>query len=168
MESLVYVTNVSHLLYAATLLDTFLSETIQFLFLLIPRAMGEGQPVPLRALIDAPSKNEAITQAAFARTREIRAIGPLLNEFSSFGEIFGLEITLTADTTDGLARFSSVRDQSGPHPIRRRFPLQLDGRGRREVEKKRHLASQLLHARCGSPHSEKIGCRRSTVGHRQL
>ena len=126
VESLVYVTNVSHLVYAATLLDTFLSETIQFLFLLIPSAMGEGQQVPLRALIDAPSKNEAITQAASARTREI-GHRPFADRIHFLRETFGLEITLTPDTTDGLARFSSIHD-SAVHD-QGTFPVQLDSRG---------------------------------------
>lgn len=126
VESLVYVTNVSHLVYAATLLDTFLSETIQFLFLLIPSAMGEGQQVPLRALIDAPSKNEAITQAASARTREI-SHRPFADRIQFLRETFGLEITLTPDTTDGLARFSSIHG-SAVHD-QGTFPVQLDSRG---------------------------------------
>lgn len=42
-ESLAYVTDVSHLVYATSLLDTFLSETTLFLFLLFPQAMGKKQ-----------------------------------------------------------------------------------------------------------------------------
>jgi hypothetical protein len=126
VESLVQVTNVSHLVYAATLLDMFLSETVQFLFLLIPRAMGENQQVPLRALIDAPSKNEAITQAAAARTREI-AERPFPERIQFLRETFGLEITLAPDTVEALARFSSVRDSA----VRDQgtFRVRLDGRG---------------------------------------
>ncbi len=126
VESLVQVTNVSHLVYAATLLDMFLSETVQFLFLLIPRAMGENQQVPLRALIDPPSKNEAITQAAVARTHEIDE-RPFAERIQFLRETFGLEIPLTPDTVEGLARFSSVRDSA----VRDQgaFRVRLDGRG---------------------------------------
>ena len=112
-ESLEYVTNVSHLVYATALLDTFLSQTTQFLFLLIPRAMGENQPVPLRALIDVHSKNEAITQAALARVREIDYL-PFADRIQFLRDTFGLQIALSLETAKGLARCSSVR-QSATH-----------------------------------------------------
>jgi hypothetical protein len=124
VESLVQVTNVSHLVYAASLLDMFLSETVQFLFLLIPRAMGENQQVPLRALIDAPSKNEAITQAAVARTHEISE-RTFAERIQFLRETFGLEIKLTPETAEELARFSSVRDSA----VRDQGKVRLDGRG---------------------------------------
>jgi hypothetical protein len=126
IESLAYVTNVSHLLYATTLFDTFLSETIQFLFLLRPRAIGEEQPVPLRALIDATSKSEAITQAASARAREIGYL-PFTERIEFLRETFGLEITVSTETASGLAHFSSNRDSAGRDQGSR--PLQLDERG---------------------------------------
>ena len=137
MESLVSVTNVSHLVYATTLFDTFLSETTQFLFLLLPHAIGEDQPVPLRALIDATSKSEAIMHAAFVRTREIGYL-PFAERIQFLRNSFGLEITLSAETADGLAHFSSVRD-SAAHD-RGIFPFQLDDRGnvvsRKKVSRK--------------------------------
>lgn len=126
VESLAYVTNVSHLVYATTLLDVFLSETTQFLFLLIPRAMGEDQQVPLRALIDAPSKNEAITQAASTCTREI-GYRPFTGRIQFLRETFGLAIALGPETAEGLARFSSVRE-SAVHD-QGAFQVRLDHRG---------------------------------------
>src|SRR5258707_2024871 len=39
-DSYKYVTDLSHLIYATSLLDTFLSETTLFLFLLHPLSMG--------------------------------------------------------------------------------------------------------------------------------
>lgn len=154
MESLVYVTNVSHLLYGATLFDTFLSETTQFLFLLLPRAMDE-QPVPLRALFDAASKSEAITQVAFARTREIRS-QPFAERIQFLRQTFGLEITLTAETKEGLARFCSVGDHSSARDPES-FPLQLNDRG--EVVVKKHLSRQnATRKRTALRNSAKIGC----------
>jgi hypothetical protein len=126
LESLLYVTNISHLLYAATLFDSFLSETSQFLFLLIPRAMGESQPVPLRALTDPLCRNEAITAAAGARTREIATLS-FVDRIHFLRKSFALEITVPTETWAGIALFSSVgdiaaRDRGG-------FELQLDTRG---------------------------------------
>ncbi len=126
IDSIVHVSNVSHFLYAATLFDTFLSETTQFLFLLLPRAMGEEQPVPLRALIDAASKREAIAQAASARAREVGYL-PFAARIQFLRETFGLEITISPETIAGLNRFSSARDNA--ESDQGSFHLQLGDRG---------------------------------------
>lgn len=153
MESLVYVTNVSHLLYGATLFDTFLSETTQFLFLLLPRAMDE-QPVSLRSLFDAASKSEAITQAAFARTREIGG-QPFAERIQFLRQTFGLEIALTAETAEGLTRFYSVRNHSSA-PDPGRFPLRIDDQG--EIALKRLPRQNITRKRTALRNSAKIGC----------
>ncbi len=126
IEPLSYVTKVSHLVYATTLFDTFLSETTQFLFLLRPHALGESQPVPLRALLDAASKGEAISQAAFARTRELGYL-PFAERIQFLRETFGLEIALLADTAEGLAHYSSARHNAAND--QEIFPFRLDERG---------------------------------------
>lgn len=151
MESLASVTNVSHLLYATTLFDTFLSETTQFLFLLLPRAIGEDQPVPLRALIDATAKNEAIMHAAFARTREIGYL-PFAERIQLLRNTFGLEITLSAETADGLAHFSSVHD-SAAHD-RGIFPFQLDDQG--NVVSRKNVLRKVSRRDAAHYHSTKI------------
>jgi hypothetical protein len=127
LESLEYVTNISHLLYAATLFDTFLSNTTDFLFLLIPRAMGEHQQVPLRGLIDAPHRNEAITRAAGERTREIGNL-PFAGQIEFLREAFEMEIAIPATAWEGVNHFPKVSG-STTHDHQGRFPLQLDGRG---------------------------------------
>jgi hypothetical protein len=70
-DSFMYVEYVSHLVYATSLLDTFLTETTTFLFLLFPQAMGKSHQVPLKLLIDSDSRSAALTQAAHTRAREI-------------------------------------------------------------------------------------------------
>jgi len=152
MESLVYVTNVSHLVYATTLFDTFLSETTQFLFLLLPQAMGENQPVPLRALIDAASKNEAIAQAASARTREIGHL-TFAERIQVLRETFGLDITLSTETADGLAHVASVRD--GAANDQGTFPLRLDDRG--NVVPRKNVTRKVSRQNAARQHTTKIG-----------
>jgi len=90
-DSHTYVTDLSHLIYATSLLDTFLSETTLFLFLLHPLSMGKNQQVPLRMVIEASSRNETLTQAARARTREISYL-PFLGRLQFLRDTFGLRL----------------------------------------------------------------------------
>ena len=108
-DSLSYVTDVSHLVYATTLLDTFLSDTTLFLFLLIPQSMGKGQQVPLRTLIDASSRNEALTHAALGRAREIGYL-PFPGRIEFLRDTFGLEISISLDAVEVLNHYPSVRN----------------------------------------------------------
>ena len=150
-ESLESVTNVSHLVYATTLFDTFLSETTQFLFLLLPHAMGEDQPVPLRALIDEASKSEAITHAALVRTRQTGYL-PFVERIQFLRQTFGLEIALPAETADGLAHFSSTRDCAAhDHGT---FSFRLDDQG--NVVPKKKVSRKVSRQDAARYHSKKI------------
>ncbi len=108
-DALAYVTNVSHLVYATTLLDTFLSDTTLFLFLLIPHSMGKNQQVPLSTVIQAASKNEALTQAALARSREIGYL-PFSGRLQFLRETFGLSLDIDAEAAQALDHYPSVRN----------------------------------------------------------
>lgn len=154
MESFIYVTNVSHLLYAATLFDTFLSETTQFLFLLLPRAMGEEQPVPLRALLDPASKHDAITQAAVARAHQIGELS-FAERIQFLRQTHNLDIPLTAETAEGLARFCSVRDNPSA-PDQGTFRLKLDDRG--DAVLKNPSRQKVSRQDAVPHHTTKIGC----------
>jgi len=127
LESLAYVNDISHLLYAKTLFDTFLSETTQFLFLLVPRAIGENQQVPLRGLIDPLCRNEAITQAASARAREIAGLS-FADRIQFIRRSFALEITIPPDTWEGVALGSSFSNDRAAQD-QGTFQLHLDSRG---------------------------------------
>jgi hypothetical protein len=108
-DALAYVTNVSHLVYATTLLDTFLSDTTLFLFLFIPQSMGKNQQVPLRTIIEATSKNEALTQAALARSREISYL-PFSGRLQFLKETFGLSPGIDGETIEALDHYPSIRN----------------------------------------------------------
>lgn len=105
----IYVSDLSHLIYATSLLDTFLSETTLFLFLLHPLSMGKNQQVPLRMVIDAHSRNETLTEAARTRTREISYL-PFLGRLQFLRDTFGLEIVLGSQAEESLEHYSSVRN----------------------------------------------------------
>jgi len=125
-DALAYVTNVSHLVYATSLLDTFLSDTTLFLFLLIPQSMGKNQQVPLRTIIETSSRNEALTSAAVGRTREISYL-PFPGRIDFLKDTFGLKIMLNPDQADSLSHYSSVRN-AAVHD-QGIFELRLDDNG---------------------------------------
>jgi hypothetical protein len=105
------VTDISHLVYATTLLDTFLTETTIFLFLLIPETMGKNQQVPLRMLINAESRNGALTQAAITRAREI-SYKSFEDRLEFLRNTFGLEIKLDSNTEGDLKYYSGIRNSA--------------------------------------------------------
>jgi hypothetical protein len=108
-DALAYVTDVSHLVYATTLLDTFLSDTLLFLFLLNPQSMGKNSQVPLRTIIQATSRNEALTQAAVSKAREISYL-PFPARIQFLTDTFGLKIELTPDAAEALNHYPSIRN----------------------------------------------------------
>jgi hypothetical protein len=126
VDSLVYVTDVSHLIYATTLLDTFLTDTTVFLFLQFPHAMGSNQQVPLRTIIDSASRNEALTHAAKARARDISYL-PFSGRIEFLRDKFGLAIAIASSDGEALQNYSSIRN-SAVHD-QAMFALSLDESG---------------------------------------
>jgi hypothetical protein len=108
-ESLAYITDVSHLVYATTLLDTFLSDTTLFLLLLHPASIGKNYQIPLQTLLSTSSRNEAITQAGLTRTREIGYL-PFPGRIQFLKDTFGLIFDLDANAGEILAYYPSVRN----------------------------------------------------------
>ena len=132
-----YVTDVSHLVYATTLLDTFLSDTTVFLFLLFPGSMGTNHQVPLRKILDLRSRNEVITQAAMSRMREVSYL-PFAARVQFLEQTFGLKITLGAEEYDALNHYTSIRN-AAVHD-QGSFELSLDENGHPVSRRKTCLA----------------------------
>ncbi len=108
-DSFCYVSDSSYLVYATTLLDTFLTDTTRFLLMLNPGAIGDAQSVSLKALLSARSRSELITQAATKKAREISYL-PFLARLEYLRRTFGLSIALDEDTTADLAHYADVRN----------------------------------------------------------
>lgn len=132
-DSFRYIERVSHLVYAATLLDTFLLETTIFLFLLIPQSMGKSQQVSLKLLIEAESRSAALTQVAQIRAREV-SFKSFLDRIAFLRETFGLNIQLAKTDEDMLIHYSAVRN-SAIHD-QGIFELGLDTDGRLQFQRK--------------------------------
>jgi len=132
-DSFRYVTDASLLVYATTLLDTFLTDTTRFLLLLHPDSIGDNQTVSLKSLLSAASTAELITDAALRRAREISYL-PFLGRIEFLRKKFGLEIVLNANTVADLDHYSGIRnvvvhDQAV-------FDVRLDHSGVLEVSRK--------------------------------
>lgn len=110
-ESMAHVTDVSHLIYATSLFDSFLSDTTVFLFLLIPRAMGKNQQVSLHVLVEASSKTELISELAVARSREIAYL-PIAGRLQFLRHTFGLKIAVDDGTLALISNFTAIRNEA--------------------------------------------------------
>ena len=108
-DSFRYVSDASYLVYATTLLDTFLTDTTRFILLLNPGAIGDAQSVSLKALLSARSRSDLITQAATKKAREISYL-PFLARLEYLRRTFGLSVTLDEGTTAELAHYADVRN----------------------------------------------------------
>lgn len=106
-----YLTNVGHLIYATTLLDTFLSDTTMFLFLVFPESMGKKQQIPIQLLIDAKSRHEALNAATVRRTREVNFLS-FAERIQFLRETFGFKITLHSKLLEALQHYPTVRNSA--------------------------------------------------------
>jgi hypothetical protein len=108
-ETLEYVTNVSHLVYATSLLDTFLSDVTLFMFLLYPASMGINHKITLETLLNSSSRNDAITKIAEKRTREISYL-PFVGRLEFLQKNLNLNIKIEPDILDSLAHYTLMRN----------------------------------------------------------
>jgi len=104
-----YISSVSGLVYATTLLDSFLSDTTMFLFLLHPHSIGDQQSISLGDLLSVTSRAELISAAASKRVREISFL-PFIARLDFLRERFGLHIALDRETLELIDHFASVRN----------------------------------------------------------
>ncbi|MGA2958826.1 MAG: hypothetical protein ABSF48_24300 [Thermodesulfobacteriota bacterium] len=108
-DSLQYITNVSHLVYATTLLDTFLTDTTLFLFLSFPQSIGTNYQVSLSTLLASSSRSEVLTVTAIKKAREISYL-PFLGRIDYLRKTFGLDISMPSSVSDALEHYPSIRN----------------------------------------------------------
>jgi hypothetical protein len=107
-DSMTYVRDIAHLVYATTLFDTFLTDSTVFLLLLFPDSIGKSQ-VSLSNLLAANSRSEIITQAAVRRAREI-SYSSFLDRIKFLQDTFGLKVKFEKEAEDALGHYPSVRN----------------------------------------------------------
>lgn len=106
-----YVTNVSFLVYATALLDTFLTETTIFLFLLLPHSMGKSEQIPLKTLIESKSRSDALRKVALRRAKQI-SYRSFDERLQLLNKIFGLKLAFEDKVLDELRRCSEMRNRA--------------------------------------------------------
>lgn len=104
-----YLTNTSYIVYATTLLDTFLTETTRFLLLLFPKTLGKKQTVPLDIVLESTSRAKIIEDAVGKKVRELGHTG-FLERLAFLREQFGLLINLSDQDIKELSHFSGIRN----------------------------------------------------------
>ena len=109
LESFRYISDLSFLVYATTLLDSFLNDTTKFLLLLHPRAIGKDQSIKMDDLLSASSKHEAICIAAQRKVRDISFLS-FLARVKYLKEHFGLHVELDEDLIKDLDHYLGLRN----------------------------------------------------------
>lgn len=104
-----YITNLSHLVYATSLLDTFLTDTTTFLLLLFPHALGSGSKVPIEQVLTAGSTHDLVTSAVGRKAREVSFLS-FAARIDYLRQTFGLPIPLDTAVVDSLEHYSCVRN----------------------------------------------------------
>jgi hypothetical protein len=132
-DSFEYITDVSYLVRAATLFDTFFSETTRFLFLRNPRSLGSDCQIPLDTLLEARSKSDALNRLVEKKARDLAYLS-LPERLKDLGRRFGLKPDFSPGIVDDLDDFSSTRntmvhDQGF-------YDIKLDSRGRLAAEQR--------------------------------
>lgn len=108
-ESFRYISDLSFLVYATTLLDSFLNDTTKFLLLLHPGAIGKDHSIKMDDLLSASSKQEAICIAAQRKVRDISFLS-FLARVEYLKERFGLHVELDEDLIKDLDHYPGLRN----------------------------------------------------------
>lgn len=108
-DAFCYVSNISLLVYATTLLDTFLSETTKFLIMRHPKILINETTVVFGDILAAPSKAALLTDTISNKVRGM-SFRSFLDRIEYLRKTFGLEIKLEDDTIEALTHFSDLRN----------------------------------------------------------
>jgi len=104
-----YVSRLSHLVYATSLLDTFLTDTTQFLLMLNPASIGKDFKISIADVLEKGSRSEVLVYAAQRKAREV-SYKTFLQRLDYLRERFGLEFDLSGGDVGELGHFSGLRN----------------------------------------------------------
>jgi hypothetical protein len=106
-----YVTAISNLVYATSLFDTFLTDTITFLFLLIPESMGKDLQIPLQLMLSSKSCNAALQQVVTNKAREL-SFKTFADRLQFFRDRFGMPVTVSVSDMEKLTHLTNIRNSA--------------------------------------------------------
>jgi hypothetical protein len=110
LKAFEYISNASHVVYATTLLDTYLSDVYRLLLLLFPKALGREYKVDLYDVISASTRNSLISDIVIKKVREI-GFGSLMDRIDGLTDRFGLKFSLTTETRSDIVFASELRNR---------------------------------------------------------
>lgn len=110
-DAAMYVNAVSNLVYATSLFDTFLTDTVTFLFLLVPESMGKELQIPLRLLLTSESRDSVIQQVVTNKAREL-SFKTFADRLQFFRDKFGMPVTVSASEIEKLVRLTNLRNSA--------------------------------------------------------
>ena len=108
-DSFKYVGNFGHLVFATTLLDSFLTDTTRFIFLMLPASIGKAQGITVSDIVAAKSTEELLRAAVEKRVRDV-SYRSFCDRVQYLNEQYGLEVSLSPDVASDLEHFSGVRN----------------------------------------------------------
>ncbi len=109
LDSLRYVGDFGHLVFATTLFDTFLTDTTRFVFLLRPESIGKTQGITVAEILHAASKTELLRAAVEKRAREL-SYKSFAERIEFLGKNYGFAFDIASETAAELEHFSSLRN----------------------------------------------------------
>jgi hypothetical protein len=130
LNSFLYISFISYLIYSTTLFDTFLSDCTKFLLMLYLNAVGKNQSITVEALLSASSQSELINQAVSRKVREVSYL-PFIGRVEFLQSTFGLKFETDAETFKFLEHYSGLRNVA-VHD-QGMFEIQLSKRGKLEA-----------------------------------
>lgn len=104
-----YVTLLSYLVYATSLLDTFLNETTKFLLLLHPGAIGKDVKLTTEELLAAKRPTDLLSIAVSRKAREV-SFGSFKQRIDFLMVRFSLRLSFSPELSEQLEHYSSVRN----------------------------------------------------------
>jgi hypothetical protein len=109
LEALEYFHATAELVYLTSVIDTFLSETTKFLYLLNPGSIGKNASITLDSVLRSTSKAQLVTDAAEKRARELGHLG-FHARIEALRQTFGLRVALPTETIEALTKYSGIRN----------------------------------------------------------
>lgn len=109
LDSFTYVSMTSALVYLAALFDSLLSDTLKFLLLAFPSAIGPQQKVEISTILDAKTREDIINQFASKRVRQSSSMS-FLDRIAEFETLFGVTPKLDQEAQDSLEHYASIRN----------------------------------------------------------
>jgi len=109
LGSFTYITNISMLVYATTILDTFISQTTKFLIMRHPRSLTKESDVPFQDVLQAPSKAVLLTNTISRKIRNL-SFRTFVDRITYLRKTFGLDVQLSSGSLETLEHFSGLRN----------------------------------------------------------